>query len=87
MSPNALNEMLQIKVLKVLPGRASDIAESGYYSIMANDSTDARNIEPYNLHILGGQGDGGMQGIYWSDASHSDKCRYNCHLHQRCAAI
>ena len=27
-----------------------------------------------------------MRGIYWSDASHSDKCRYNCHLHRRCAA-
>ena len=32
--------------------------------------------------MLGGQGDDSMRGIYWSDASRSDKCRYNC----RCAA-
>ena len=31
--------------LKVLHGLASDIAESGYNSIMANESTDASNIE------------------------------------------
>ena len=36
--------------------------------------------------MLGGQGDDSMRGIYWSDASCSDKCRYNCGLHQRCAA-
>ena len=28
-----------------------------------------------------------MRGIYWYDVSRSDKCRYNCHLHQRCAAV
>ena len=44
MSPNAQNEILQIMALKVLRGIASDIAESGYYSIMADESTDARNI-------------------------------------------
>ena len=31
--------------LKVLHGIACDIAESGYYSIMADESTDASNIE------------------------------------------
>ena len=31
--------------LKVLHRIASDIAESGYYSIMADESTDASNIE------------------------------------------
>ena len=41
MSPNAQNEILQIMVLKVLCGIASDITESGYYSIM----TDASTIE------------------------------------------
>ena len=41
MSPKAQNEILQIMALKVLRGIASDIAESGYYNIMA----DASNIE------------------------------------------
>ena len=31
--------------LKVLCGIASDIAESGYYSAMADERTDASNIE------------------------------------------
>ena len=31
--------------LKVLCGAADYIAESGYYSIMADESTDASNIE------------------------------------------
>ena len=50
MSPNAQNEILQITALKVLCGIASDIAESGYYSIMADakggqgDYCTARNI-------------------------------------------
>ena len=35
MSMNAQNRILQIMALKVLHGIASDIAESGYYSIMA----------------------------------------------------
>ena len=35
MSLNGQNERLQIMALKVLHGIASDIAESGYYSIMA----------------------------------------------------
>ena len=42
---NAQNEILQIIALKVLHGIASDIAESGYYSNMADESTDASNIE------------------------------------------
>ena len=33
--PNFQNEILQIMALKVLCGIASDIAESGYYSIMS----------------------------------------------------
>ena len=45
MSLNAQNEILQIMALKVLRAIASDIAESGYYSNMANESTDASNIE------------------------------------------
>ena len=31
--------------LKVLRGRASDIAESGYYTSMADETSDASNIE------------------------------------------
>ena len=34
-------------------------------------------LKACNLHTLGGQDDS-MQGICWSDASHSDKCKYNC---------
>ena len=44
-SLNAQNEILQIMALKVLRGIVSDIAESGYYSIMADESTNASNIE------------------------------------------
>ena len=39
-----------------------------------------------NLHMLGGQEDDSMRGIYWFDASRSDKFRYNCCLHQRYAS-
>ena len=42
---NAQNEILQIIALKVLCGIASGIAESGCYSIIADESTDASNIE------------------------------------------
>ena len=45
MNPNAQNEILQILALNELHGIASDIAESGNYSIMADESTDASNIE------------------------------------------
>ena len=38
--------------LKVLCGIASDIAESGYYSIMADDSTDTSNIEQLVICIF-----------------------------------
>ena len=51
MSPNAQNEILQIMALKVLCGRASDIVESGYYSIMADESTDASIIEQLVISI------------------------------------
>ena len=44
-NPDAQNEILQIIALKVLRGIASDMAESGYYSIMADETTDASNIE------------------------------------------
>ena len=40
-------------VLKVLCGIASDIAESGYYSITAGESTDASNIEQLVICIVG----------------------------------
>ena len=73
MSLNAQNEILKIMFLKVLRGKASDIAISGYYSIMAGESTDVSNIEQLVLHTLGGQGDESMRGMCWSDASHSDK--------------
>ena len=45
MSPNAQNEIQQIIALKVQHGMASDIVESGYYGIMADESTDVSNIE------------------------------------------
>ena len=45
MSPNAKNEILEIMALKVLRGTASDIAESGYYTSMADETSDASNIE------------------------------------------
>ena len=45
MSPNAQYETLHIMALKVLRRTANNIAESGRYSIMADDSTDASNIE------------------------------------------
>ena len=45
MSLNAQNEILQIMALKLLHGVASDIAESGYYSIIDDASTDVSNIE------------------------------------------
>ena len=45
MNLNAQHEILQIMALNVLHGIASGMAESGYYSIMADESTDASNIE------------------------------------------
>ena len=45
MSLNAQNKKLQIMALKVLPGIASDIAESGYYSIVADEGTDESIIK------------------------------------------
>ena len=53
MCMNSRNEILQIMALKVLRGIASDIAESGRYSIMADESTDAINIEQLEICILG----------------------------------
>ena len=48
--------------LKVLHGLASDIPESGYYSIMGDGCTDTCNIEQLVIciHRLGGQGDDNM---------------------------
>ena len=45
MSLNNRNEILQIMALNVLHGIASDMVESGHYSIMADESTDVSNIE------------------------------------------
>ena len=45
MSRNVQDELLQIMALKVLRGITSGTAETGYYSIMADESTDASNIE------------------------------------------
>ena len=44
MSLNDQNEILQIMALNVLRDIASDIVDSGYYSVMADESTDASNI-------------------------------------------
>ena len=54
MSLNAQNEILQIVALKLLCGIVSDITESGYYSIMADESTDASNIEQLVICIWSG---------------------------------
>ena len=54
MTMNAQNEILQIMALKVLHGIANNIAESGYYSIMADESTDASNIEQLVICICWG---------------------------------
>ena len=51
MSPNAQNEILKIMALKVLNGIASNIAESGYYSIMADESTNVSNIKHLVIYI------------------------------------
>ena len=40
MNPNSQNEILQVMALKVLRDIASDITESGYYRIVADESTD-----------------------------------------------
>ena len=74
MRPNAQNEILQIVDLKLLHYIASDIVESGYHSIMADENTDASNIEQLVICIHWVDKEI-MQGIYWSDASHPDKCR------------
>ncbi len=88
MSLNAQNIILQIIAIKMLHGIASDIAESGYYSVMAGDITDVSNIETAcNLHSLGGQGDDSMWGIYWSDASCPDKCRQLLFASKMCCCI
>ena len=44
---NAQNEILQIMAPKVLRGITSKIAESGYYSIMADESSDVSDIEQF----------------------------------------
>ena len=51
MSLNTQNEILQIMALKVLRRIASDLAESGYYCIMADESIDASNIEQLVIGI------------------------------------
>ena len=84
MSPIAQNEILQIMALKVLRDIASDIAES---DIMADKSTDASNIEQLVICKCWWTRICSMWGIYCSDDSRSDKCRYNWRLHQRCAAL
>ena len=45
MSLNAQNEIQQIMDLDMLRGIASGIAETGHYSIMADESTDVNNID------------------------------------------
>ena len=70
----------------MLHGIASDMALSGYYSIMADENTDASNNEQLVICICCVDKKMTVCEEYWSDASRSDKCTYNCHLHQRCAA-
>ena len=48
------NEILQIIALKVLCGIASDIAESGYYNILADASkTTTKNGESMSQPVVG----------------------------------
>ena len=61
--------ILQNLALKVLHGIASDIAESGNYRIMADDSTDASNIEEHVICICWVDNMTVCE-EYWSDASH-----------------
>ena len=68
---------------KELRGITSDIAESGFYSIMADESTDVSNIEQLVICIRWVDKETAVCEEYWSDASRSYKCRYNCRLHQR----
>ena len=49
MSLNAQNKILQMMALKVWHGIASDKAEFGHYSILADKSTDTNNIK---LHVI-----------------------------------
>ena len=52
MSLNAQNEKSEIlQMMALLHGIASDIAESGYYSIMADESTDVSNIEQFIIYL------------------------------------
>ena len=81
MSLTAQIEILQIMALKVLRGIESDISESGYYSIMADKSTDESNLEQLVTCICWV-----VKEMALCNASCSDKWRYNCCLHQRCAA-
>ena len=45
MSPQAQNDILKLLVLKILRRVAKDIADSGCYSILASESTDASNTQ------------------------------------------
>ena len=71
--------------LNVLCSIASIIAESEYYSILADESADVSNIEQLVVCIcwVDKEMTGCKEYIGQSDASHSDKCRYNCRFHQR----
>ena len=88
MSLNAQNEVLQIMALKVLCGIASDIAESGYYSIMADESIDASNIEQLVICIDWVDKEMTVREEYISPmpVTQTNADTIVCCLHQRCAA-
>ena len=71
--------------LKVLHGIASDIAESGYYSITADESTDASNIEQPLIYMLDVDKEMTVCEEYIGLMQSLRQTRYNC-FHQRCAA-
>ena len=56
---------------------------------MADESTDASNIEQFVIYLRWVDKEMTVceEYIGRSDASYSDKCRYNCRLHQKSAAL
>ena len=76
MSLNAQNEKSEIlQMMALLHGIASDIAESGYYSFMADESTDVSNIEQFIIYLRWVDKEMTVceEYIGRSDASYSDK--------------
>ena len=74
--------------LKVVHGIASDIAESGYYSIMADESTDVSTIEQLVICIHWVDKEMTVREEYISlmPVTQTNADTIVCCLHQRCAA-